>query len=143
MIELKKHIYDESNGLWYELVGDYYFLRIDLIDEAERSGDTPDGIDRNDGEKLHSSCFENLILRGELLSCGFNDDTACMEVILTDGSMYVTNTTVVENAVAENMYQRAELNWLIDYAPLEYVQMAICGKLIEYVQGVPEHRLIE
>ena len=24
MTEMKKHIYDESNGLWYELVGDYY-----------------------------------------------------------------------------------------------------------------------
>ena len=24
MTEMKKHIYDESNGLWYELTGDYY-----------------------------------------------------------------------------------------------------------------------
>ena len=24
MTEMKKHIYDESNGLWYELAGDYY-----------------------------------------------------------------------------------------------------------------------
>ena len=24
MTEMKKHIYDESNGLWYELIGDYY-----------------------------------------------------------------------------------------------------------------------
>ena len=24
MAEMKKHIYDENNGLWYELAGDYY-----------------------------------------------------------------------------------------------------------------------
>ena len=24
MTEMKKHIYDESNGLWYEHIGDYY-----------------------------------------------------------------------------------------------------------------------
>lgn len=24
MTEMKKHIYDESNGLWYELIGDYH-----------------------------------------------------------------------------------------------------------------------
>ena len=30
MIELKKHIYDESNGLWYELVGDYYIPQLTL-----------------------------------------------------------------------------------------------------------------
>ena len=24
MTEMKKHIYDENNGLWYELIGDYY-----------------------------------------------------------------------------------------------------------------------
>ena len=24
MTEMKKHIYDESNGLWYERIGDYY-----------------------------------------------------------------------------------------------------------------------
>ena len=27
MTEMKKHIYDENNGLWYELIGDYYILR--------------------------------------------------------------------------------------------------------------------
>ena len=27
MAEMKKHIYDESNGLWYERIGDYYIPR--------------------------------------------------------------------------------------------------------------------
>ena len=30
MTEMKKHIYDKSNGLWYELVGDYYIPLLSL-----------------------------------------------------------------------------------------------------------------
>ena len=65
-----------------------------------------------------------------------------LEIIFTDGSMLSIDTNVVEKDVAENMYQRSELDWLIYNAPLEYARMGIQGKLKEYVQGVPEHRLI-
>ena len=77
-----------------------------------------------------------------ILYCEFNDDTACVEIIFTDGSMLCIDTNVVEKDVAENMYQRSELDWLIYNAPLEYAQMGIQGKLKVYVQGVSEHRLI-
>ena len=77
-----------------------------------------------------------------ILHCEFNDDTACVEIIFTDGSMLSIDTIVVEKDVAENMYQRSELDWLIYNAPLEYARLGIQGKLKEYVQGMPEHRLI-
>jgi len=37
MTEMKKHIYDENNGLWYELIGDYYIPVLALSSEAQRS----------------------------------------------------------------------------------------------------------
>ena len=37
MTEIKKHIYDENNGLWYELIGDYYIPVFALSSEAQRS----------------------------------------------------------------------------------------------------------
>ena len=37
MTEMKKHIYDENNGLWYELIGDYYIPVLTLSSEAQRS----------------------------------------------------------------------------------------------------------
>ena len=37
MTEMKKHIYDEANGLWYELIGDYYIPVLTLSFEAQRS----------------------------------------------------------------------------------------------------------
>lgn len=46
-------------------------------------------------------------------------DTACVELCFADGSMISIDCTVVENEVADNMYQRSELDWLIYNAPLE------------------------
>ena len=54
-----------------------------------------------------------------LLSCEFNMDTACVELKLTDGSMIAIDTIAVENGVADNMYQRSELAYLIYYDPLD------------------------
>ena len=36
MTEMKKHIYDENNGLWYELVGDYYIPLLALPAKQQR-----------------------------------------------------------------------------------------------------------
>ena len=48
-----------------------------------------------------------------LISCEFNMDTACVELKFFDGSMLAIDTIAVENEVADNMYQRSELDWLI------------------------------
>jgi hypothetical protein len=52
-----------------------------------------------------------------LISCEFNMDTACVELKFADGGMIAINTIAVENAVADNMYQRSELDWLIYNRP--------------------------
>mgnify|MGYP003303030676 CR=1 FL=1 len=78
----------------------------------------------------------------KILSCAFNMDTACVELKFDDGSMIAIDTIAVENEVADNIYQRSELDWLIYNAPLEYARLGIQGKLKAYVQGASEHRLI-
>jgi len=78
-----------------------------------------------------------------LLSCEFNMDTACGEVKFADGSMIAINTIDVENEIADNMYQRSELDWLIYNKPLEYVQLVLVGDLEGYLRGTPEHRLMD
>lgn len=79
----------------------------------------------------------------KILSCTFNMDTACVELKLDSGSMIAINTIAVENEVADNMYQRSELDWLIYNKPLEYAQLVLDGNLERYVKGTPEHRLID
>ena len=78
-----------------------------------------------------------------LISCEFNMDNACVEQKFLDGSMIAIDTIAVENEVTDNMYQRSELDWLIYNKPLEYVQLVLGGDLEQYVQGTPEHRLMD
>lgn len=79
----------------------------------------------------------------KLLSCAFNMDTACVELKFDDGSTIAIDTIAVENEVADNMYQRSELNWLIYNKPLEYAQMVLSGDLEGYLRGASEHRLAD
>ena len=79
----------------------------------------------------------------KMISCEFNMDTACVELKFTDGRMISIDTIAVENEVADNMYQRSELDWLIYNKPLEYAQLVLEGNLEEYVQSAAEHRLID
>ena len=78
-----------------------------------------------------------------LISCEFNMDTACVELKFADGSMISIDTIAVENEVADNMYQRSELDWLIYNKPWEYVQLVLVGDLKGYLRGTPEHRLMD
>ena len=55
----------------------------------------------------------------DLISCEFNMDTACVELKFANGSMIAIDTIAVENEIADNMYQRSELDYLIYNAPLE------------------------
>ncbi len=79
----------------------------------------------------------------KLISCEFNMDTACVELKFIDGGMIAIDTIAVENEVADNMYQRSELDWLIYNKPLEYAQLVFGDDLEQYVQGMSEHRLMD
>ena len=52
------------------------------------------------------------------MSCEFNLDTACVELRVDDGTLLSIDCTAVENEVANSMYQRSELDWLIYNNPL-------------------------
>ena len=49
----------------------------------------------------------------KIVSCEFNLDTACVELRLDDGTLLSIDGTAVENEVANSMYRRSELDWLI------------------------------
>ena len=83
------------------------------------------------------------MMKKKLLSCAFNMDTACVELKYADGTLISIDTIAVENEVADNMYQRSELDWLIYSKPLEYAQLVLEGDLESYLKGEPEHRLMD
>ena len=79
----------------------------------------------------------------KILSCAFNMDTACVELKFNDGSIIAIDTIAVENEVADNMYQRSELDWLIYNAPLEYADLILNGDPEKYLKTVTVNKLFE
>ena len=78
-----------------------------------------------------------------LISCEFNMDTACVELKFTDGSMIAIDTIAVENEVADNMYQRSELDYLIYNAPLEYADLILTGDPEAYLKTITEYKPLD
>ena len=79
----------------------------------------------------------------QLLSCEFTFDTVCVERKFSDGTMIAIDTIAVENEVADNMYQRSELDWLIYNVPIEYVDLILNGDPEKYLKIVTENKSFE
>ena len=66
MTEMKKHIYDENNGLWYELIGDYYIPVLTLSSEEQRPIGKWGRMHREYLKEHRPILFNDLILSGKL-----------------------------------------------------------------------------
>ena len=66
MTEMKKHIYDESNGLWYELIGDYYIPVLTLSSEEQRPIGKWGRMHRDYLKEHRPIRFNDLVLSGQL-----------------------------------------------------------------------------
>ena len=64
-----------------------------------------------------------------ILSCAFNMDTACVELKMADGTLISIDCTAVENEVADNRFQRSELDYLIYNDSLAYADLILNSKL--------------
>lgn len=65
MAEMKKHIYDENNGLWYELIGDYYIPVLTLSSEEQRPIGKWGRMHRDYLKEHRPILFNDLILSGQ------------------------------------------------------------------------------
>ena len=63
---MKKHIYDESNGLWYELIGDYYIPVLTLSSEEQRPIGKWGRMHWDYLKEYRPLCYNDLILSGQL-----------------------------------------------------------------------------
>ena len=66
MTEMKKHIYDENNGLWYELIGDYYIPVLTLSSDEQRPIGKWGRMHRDYLKEHRPILFNDLILNGQL-----------------------------------------------------------------------------
>lgn len=79
----------------------------------------------------------------KILSCEFNMDTACVELWLTDGTLISIDCTAVENEVADNMYQRSELDYLIYNDPVAHAELILNGNPKTYLKTVTEYKPLD
>lgn len=79
----------------------------------------------------------------KLIGCEFNMDTVCVELRFSDGSMISIDTIAVGNEIADNMYQRSELDYLIYNAPLEYADLILNGDPETYLKTVTEYKPLD
>ena len=79
----------------------------------------------------------------KILSCAFNMDTACVELKMADGTMISIDCTAVENEVADNRFQRSELDYLIYNDPLAYADLILNGDVEAYLNAVTEYKPYE
>ena len=75
----------------------------------------------------------------KLISCQFNVDTACVELVFDDGSQISIDCTAVENEVADNRFQRSELDYLIYNDPLAYADLVLNGDPEAYLNAVTDY----
>ena len=79
----------------------------------------------------------------KILSCAFNMDTACVELKMADGTMISIDCTAVENEIADNMYQRSELDYLIYNDPAAYAELILNGDPETYLKTVTEYKPLD
>lgn len=78
-----------------------------------------------------------------LISCAFNIDTASVELKYTDGSTVSIYCPAVEDEIAENMYQRSELDYLVYNDPLAYADLILNGDPEAYLKAVTEYKPLD
>ena len=66
MTEMKKHIYDKNNGLWYERIGDYYIPVLTLSSEEQRPIGKWGRMHRDYLKEHRPIRFNDLVLSGQL-----------------------------------------------------------------------------
>ena len=74
-----------------------------------------------------------------LISCEFNIDTACVELIYSDGSMLAIDCDTVEDEYAKTIRHRSALDYLVYNAPLEYADLVLCGDLEGYLRSTTDN----
>ena len=76
----------------------------------------------------------------KLISCQFNIDTACVELVFDDRSQISIDFTAVESEAADNRFQRSELDYLIYNDPLAYADLVLNGDPEAYLKAVTEYK---
>lgn len=75
--------------------------------------------------------------------CEFNMDTGCVELQMTDGTRISIDCTAVENEIADNRFERSELDYLVYNDPAAYADLILNGDPEKYLKAVTMYKPFE
>ena len=107
MTEMKKHIYDESNSLWYELIGDYYIPILTLSSEEQRPIGKWGRMHRDYLKEHRPILYNDLILSGQLWTYLADLNEQAQERL----SLIIEQMKETEG-VTEDMKQHNQMAWV-------------------------------
>jgi len=79
----------------------------------------------------------------KLISYEYNFDNCCVELKFSDGSMVAIDTIAVEKEIADNMYERSELDYLLTHDPVGYADLILNGDVVVYLRNVIDYRPLD
>ena len=107
MTEMKKHIYDERNGLWYELIGDYYIPVLALSSEGQRPIGKWGRMYQDYIKEHRPILFNDLVLSGQLWTylADLNEQTQ-------ERLFLIIEQMKVSEGVAEELKAADQMAWV-------------------------------
>lgn len=104
---MDKYIFDENNGLWYELIGDYYFPCLAVPTEEEQ----PVGIwgqrHKRYLKDYHPALYNALLLGGKLNSYLANIDQRAQEMMDT-----IIQQMTEAQGITETLKSNNQMAWI-------------------------------
>lgn len=129
MTEMKKHIYDENNGLWYELIGDYYIPVLTLSSEEQRPIGKWGRMHRDYLKEHRPILFNNLILNGQLWTYLADlNEQAQERLALIIEQMQQAEGVTEDLKAADQMAWIGAMNSICSRAEEIILQEMICGE---------------
>ena len=78
-----------------------------------------------------------------LYTAFYDMDTNCVDVWLTDRSIVTIDCQKVEDAFADNMYERSELDYLLFNDPSAYADLVLNEDTGRYLKAVTQYKTDE
>ena len=128
MTEMQKHIYDESNGLWYELIGDYYIPVLTLSSDEQRPIGKWGRLHRDYLKEHRPILFNDLIISGQLWTylADLNEQTQERLSLIVD-QMKATEGVTEELKAADQMAWVGAMNSIRNRAE----EIILCEMIFE------------
>ena len=129
MTEMKKHIYDESNGLWYKRIGDYYIPVLTLSSDEQRPIGKWGRMHRDYIKEHRPILFNDLVLSGQLWSylADLNEQAQERLSLIVD-QMKEAEGVTEDLKAADQMAWVGDMNNIRDRAAEIILREMICGE---------------